>query len=202
MKNKYRKIIGITLIVLGCSTVAIRVGGKFLFERGSKKEVYEFLEDDIAKGNVVEVSKENISAKEIYKDINKSDKIGIIEIPNLGIEHIIVEGTEQEQIKKNVGHFENTSMAGEYGNFSLAGHRNNLYNEVFKGLADVEIGTEIIIKALNGEFRYEIYKKEVIEPENFDVLYQDLSKKEMTIITCTKDGKKRVCVKARLIENI
>lgn len=199
MKNKYRKIIGITLIVVGCSTVVIRVGGKFLFERESKKEVYEFLENDIANNNVLEVSNENISAKEVYKDTYKGDKIGVIEIPSLGIEHIIVEGTEQEQIKKNVGHFKNTSMPGDYGNFSLAGHRNNLYNEVFKGLADVEIGAEITIKALNGEFRYKIYKKEVIEPENFDVLHQDLSRKEMTMITCTKDSKKRVCVKARLI---
>lgn len=199
MKNKYRKIIGIALIVVGCSTVGIRVGGKILFERESKKEVYEFLENDIAKNNVLEVSNENIGAKEVYEDTYKGDKIGVIEIPSLGIEHIIVEGTEQEQIKKNVGHFENTSMPGEYGNFSLAGHRNNLYNEVFKGLADVEIGTEIIIKALNGEFRYKIYKKEVIEPENFDVLNQDLSRKEMTMITCTKDSKKRVCVKAKLI---
>lgn len=199
MKNKHRKIIGITLIVIGCSTVGIRVGGKILFKNESKKEVYEFLENDIVKNNVSKVNDENISVKEVYKNTDADDKIGVIEIPDLGIQHIIVEGTSEKQIKKNVGHFENTAMPGEYGNFCLAGHRNNLYNEVFKGLADVEIGTEIIIKALNGEFRYKIYKKEVIEPENFDVLNQDLSRKEMTMITCTKDSKKRVCVKARLI---
>ena len=195
MKNKYRKIIGITLIVIGCSAVGVRVGGKFLFDKSSKNEVNKFLEN-----NIVEVSKEKISAKEAYKDIKPGDKIGVIEIPSLGIEHVIVQGTEKEHIRKNVGHFEETSMPGEYGNFSVAGHRNNLYNEVFKGLADVEIGAEINVKALHGEFVYKIYKKEVIEPEAVEVLYQELSKKEMTMITCTKDGKQRVCVKAKLIE--
>ncbi len=199
MKNKHKKIIGITLIVVGFSIVGTRVGGKILFEHESKKEVHEFLEKDIVNNNISKVNDENISAKEVYKNTDADDKIGVIEIPDLGIQHIIVEGTSEKQIKKNVGHFENTAMPGEYGNFSLAGHRNNLYNEVFKGLADVEIGTEIIIKALNGEFRYKIYKKEVVEPENLDVLNQDLSRKEMTMITCTKDSKKRVCVKARLI---
>lgn len=199
MKNKHKKIIGITLIVVGCSIVGTRVGGKILFEHESKKEVHEFLEKDIVNNNISKVNYENISAKEVYKNTDADDKIGVIEIPDLGIQHIIVEGTSEKQIKKNVGHFENTAMPGEYGNFSLAGHRNNLYNEVFKGLADVKIGTEIIIKELNGEFRYKIYKKEVVEPENLDVLNQDLSRKEMTMITCTKDSKKRVCVKARLI---
>ncbi|MGL4913248.1 MAG: class D sortase [Romboutsia sp.] len=215
MNNKYRKIIGITLIVLGVSTIGIRVGGKILFEKESKKEVYEFLETDIddtvasksetSENNVEntyidKIKKENNNSKEVYENINTEDKIGVIEIPDLGVQHLIVEGTGKEEIKKNVGHFEDTAMPGEYGNFAVAGHRNNLYNEVFKGLADVEIGTEIIIKALHGEFRYQIYSKEVIEPENLTVLDQDLSKKEMTMITCTKDGKKRVCVKAKLIE--
>ena len=215
MKSKYRKIIGLTLIVLGVGTVGIRVGGKILFERESKKEVYAFLETNIADSSVSksetlksdikntdkdEIKKENDNSKEVYENINSEDKIGVIEIPNLGVQHLIVEGTGKEEIKKNVGHFEDTAMPGEYGNFAVAGHRNNLYNEVFKGLADVEIGTQIIIKALHGEFRYQIYSKEVIEPENISVLDQDFSKKEMTMITCTKDGKKRVCVKAKLIE--
>lgn len=195
MKSKHRKIIGITLIVLGCCIVGVRVGGKYLFEQSSKQEVNEFLEKDIPTID----TKKNQSVKEIYKDIKPGNKIGVIEIKDLGVQHIIVEDTQEAQIKKNVGHFIETSMPGQFGNFSLAGHRNNLYNEVFKGLADVEIGTEIVIKALNGEFKYQIYKKEVIEPDNFDVLSQDYGKKEMTIITCTKDGKKRVCVKAKMI---
>ena len=48
---------------------------------------------------------------------------GVILIPKIGLDEIVVEGVGVEELKGGVGHYPDTKMPGEAGNAALAGHR-------------------------------------------------------------------------------
>ena len=91
-------------------------------------------------------------------------------------------------------------MPGEDGNFALAGHSSTYYyNQVFNELHKVKIGDEIIIKTINDEFTYTITETIVVESDEIEVLDQDMTKKEITLVTCTNGGKQRFIVKGEVL---
>ncbi|MBC5995553.1 class D sortase [Romboutsia ilealis] len=141
---------------------------------------------------------QKIENREEIKDINLGDEIGLIDIPSLNISTAIVSGTGKDQIKYYVGHFENTPMPGDNGNFCIAGHSSTIYNNIFNDLHKIKIDDEIIITTSNGEFIYVVNDIFETEPTNMGVLSQDNDLKELTIVTCSNQGKDRLIVKARL----
>lgn len=86
----------------------------------------------------------------------------------------------------------------EVGNFCIVGH-NYRSNKFFSKVPDLPIGAEIEITDLEGEtLVYKIYDKYVVDPDDTDCTSQKTNGlKEITVITCTDDGKHRVIVKAR-----
>lgn len=141
---------------------------------------------------------QKIENREEIKDTNLGDEIGLIDIPSLNISTAIVSGTGKDQIKYYVGHFENTPMPGDNGNFCIAGHSSTIYNNIFNDLHKIKIDDEIIITTSNGEFIYVVNDIFETEPTNMGVLSQDNDLKELTIVTCSNQGKDRLIVKARL----
>lgn len=139
-------------------------------------------------------------SKNSDNDINLGDEIAIIEIDSLNISSVVVRGTNKEQINHYIGHFENTSMPGENGNFCIAGHSSTIYNQVFNNLKKISKGEKIVITTIDGKFTYKVNEVFETDPSNVGVLNQDNSIKEMTIVTCTKNGKERLIVKATLDE--
>ena len=113
---------------------------------------------------------------------------------------VFVEGTDNKYLKYYACHFEGTAMPGEEGNFSVAGHSSYLYNQVFNELHKVKINDEIEIETTKGIFKYKITEKFDTEAENTSVLTQDMSKKEITLVTCTNGGKKRLIIKGEIME--
>ena len=143
---------------------------------------------------------EKIENNEIVTEVNPGDEIGIIEIESVNLKNVIVESTDNEYLKHHVCHFENSAMPGEYGNFALAGHSSTYYyNQVFNEVHKVKVGDEIKITTVNDEFTYTITETRVVESDEIDVLDQDMSKKEITLVTCTSGGKQRFIVKGEII---
>lgn len=134
------------------------------------------------------------------KEIKIGDEIALIDIDSVDISSVIVNGIGKEQIRHYIGHFENTPMPGETGNFSIAGHSSTIYNNVFNNLKNIKVGDDIVITTIDAKFIYKVSEVFESEPSNMSVLDQDNEIKEMTIVTCTKDGKERLIVKAVLDE--
>lgn len=140
-----------------------------------------------------------IENNEIITEINSGDEIGIIEIESVNLKNVIVESTDNEYLKHHVCHFEESAMPGEYGNFALAGHSSTYYyNQVFNEVHKVEVGDKIKITTVDNEFVYTITETNVVESDEIDVLDQDMSKKEITLVTCTNAGKQRFIVKGEI----
>lgn len=185
LKSNILILAGIIILISAFSFKLIH----FIEENKSKSELESKVQD---------IKSNNISSKDVYKDIKSGDKLGKISIPSLSIEGVIVEGTENEEIAHNVGHFKDTALPGENGNFSVAGHNSTVYTNVFNNIDKIENGDEILVDALNGSFVYEVVDKFVVEPEETSVLNGYSDKKEITIVTCTSKGKERLIVKGLL----
>lgn len=125
--------------------------------------------------------------------------IGRITIPKISVDYPILSETTEELLKKSPCKFWGADP-NQVGNFCIVGHnyRNKLF---FSKVPTLEMGDIIEITDLsNKTLQYSVYDKFEIEPDNTECTSQLTNgRKEITVITCTNDGKKRVVVKAKEI---
>lgn len=157
--------------------------------------IYTKYKQEEAKNNFTQKLKED---KKEDTETTLGDGIALIDIPSVNISSVIVSGVGKEQIRHYIGHFEDTAMPGEIGNFCIAGHSSTVYNNVFNNLKNINLNDEIKIRTSDGEFTYLVSEIFETEPTNVGVLNQNNDLKEMTIVTCTNGGKDRLIVKGNL----
>lgn len=154
-------------------------------------------ESNNKKNNKSKDKKEILSNEDI---ILQNKDIGIIEIPSINCKSTIVDGISKNELKTAVGHFPDTSMPGKTGNCAIAGHSSQVFTgQVFNDLDKTNIGDVIYIYTKDtGYVAYIIYLKEIIEPTQTEVIDQTVEP-ILTIITCAEQGKKRLMVRANLV---
>lgn len=85
------------------------------------------------------------------------------------------------------------------GNFCVVGH-NYRNDKFFSKILTLSNGDIVEITADNKTVKYSVYKMYEVIPEDLSCTDQETNgKKELTLITCTNDSKKRVIVKAKEI---
>src|SRR5690625_412169 len=68
-----------------------------------------------------------------------------------------------------VGHYTETALPGQLGNFGLAGHRQS-YGRPFYGVDELNPGDELIVRTGNAWYVYHVTDYEIILPHEVDVL--------------------------------
>ncbi|OOM75102.1 sortase family protein [Clostridium puniceum] len=127
---------------------------------------------------------QNEAVKDEPKDSKLENTIGVLSIPKIDLKVAIGQGVDNEILKYSVGHFQETALPGEKGNFCLIGHRSYNYGQFFNRLDQISSGDEIIVNANNKEYKYKVTNIKVVEPEEVSVLNQT-DDSEITLITCT-----------------
>ena len=112
----------------------------------------------------------------------QGEAVAIIRIPKIDIEKTVVEGVGVADLKKAPGHYPQTPMPGQPGNAAIAGHRTT-YGAPFFELDQLEVGDEILVRTLQGEFRYEVDRKMVVRPTQVEVL-DPTEEARLTLTTC------------------
>jgi sortase A len=125
----------------------------------------------------VEVDRAN--AESLRMSGREGFPLGRLEIGAIGREVMILEGTEDETLRRAVGHIPGTSLPGQDGNVAIAGHRDTY----FRGLRNIQKDDEITLTALNGSYRYRVDLIRVVEPEDVEVL-DDSDESVWTLVTC------------------
>ena len=210
--NIIKKIIGLGLIFFGIIVIGAAFYMRYYAEHKQKNMMMAF-EKSLKKDTSLSVeapklqSATNTDVSVKTNDKAPSDKapdeisgtIGIIRIPKIDLKVAVGEGVDMETLKYAVGHFPETAMAGEKGNFCVAGHRSYTYSEYFNRLDEVNKGDEIYVKTEKGEFKYVVYQIEVVEPSEYSVL-DKTNDATMTLVTCTpiRVATHRLIIKARL----
>ncbi|WP_243122215.1 class D sortase [Clostridium thermarum] len=213
-----RRTFGILLILIGCIIIGMAFYISYMGERKQKELLAEYervlykigqdtMEDNGAASSgderdAVAVDNNLENNPEEVKSAGENNKaIAILEIPRIELTVAVVQGTEPKDLKYAVGHFENTAMPGENGNFCVAGHRSYTYSEYFNRLDELEKGDKIIAKTEKGTFEYEVYEKTVVEPTEVAVL-EPTKEATITLVTCTpiRVATHRLIIKGRLMQ--
>ena len=176
-------------------------------------------EDSLVKEKIDNISNYDTEKETIQQDIEKQDKTkkkvypktkvattykgykvaAKLEIPNINLETYILKDYNEKALKVSVTKFYGVN-ANEIGNFCVAGH-NYIRKNMFRNLKRLKLGDKIYVSDNKiGKVEYKIYQIYKVKPDDVSCLSQDTNnKREVTLITCTNDSKKRVIVKAKEI---
>jgi sortase A len=125
-------------------------------------------------------------------------------IPRLGKQWVVVEGVSLKDIKLAPGHYPESQLPGQVGNFAVAGHR---MPSVFWDLDRMRNGDVIVAETRTGWFVYQVGKVHIIKPSQVSVKAANpdnpgaaATRKLLTITTCNPkwDNYQRLVVQAEL----
>ncbi len=120
--------------------------------------------------------------------------LGALSIPAIGLSVRVYEGTNDTVLKKNVGHFENTSIWD--GNVALAGHNRGVNNH-FGKIHTLKMGDTIHWSTKLGIRKYQVFSVRKVSVSDLSVLNGSVDN-IITLITCVQDQPDyRWCVQAR-----
>ena len=105
--------------------------------------------------------------------------VGRLEIARLGVSVMVVEGVDDSDLKRAVGHIPGTALPGEPGNVGIAGHRDTF----FRPLRSIQRDDTITLSTLQGTYRYRVVSTKVVRPEDIQVLYPT-GRDSLTLVTC------------------
>lgn len=121
--------------------------------------------------------------------------LGYLTIERLEIEYAVVEGTDRNALAYHIGHMSGTADMGMPGNCVLAGHRGGRFGLFFLHLDRIVKGDTVKLTDTAGkEYIYEVEKIFVTDAFDNSIKIQG-EEKELTLLTCTEKGTKRLIVK-------
>lgn len=109
--------------------------------------------------------------------------VGIIKIPAITLEKVVVQGVGEADLREGPGHYPETPLPGQAGNVAIAGHRTT-YGAPFFRLNELVSGDPILITTRQGSFRYVVQKSLVVDPSDGAVV-EPTPGNHLTLTTCT-----------------
>ena len=105
--------------------------------------------------------------------------LGRLQIRQLGLEAVVVEGDSHAILRHAVGHIPTTPLPGQFGNVALAGHRDTF----FRSLRLIRPHDIITFSAQDQELEYEVESTRVVPPTDIGVLARS-TRNQLTLVTC------------------
>jgi sortase A len=110
--------------------------------------------------------------------------VGHLQIPAIGVDQFVVEGTAEGDLSQGPGHYIGTSIPGQSGNVAIAGHRTT-YGAPFNRLDQVKINDRILLTTDSGELlTYVVTQSPIaVSPRDVAVL-NPANDNRLTLTTC------------------
>ena len=112
-------------------------------------------------------------------ELGEGDLIGKLEIPEVGISVMVLQGIEEETLHAGAGHVPGTPLPGGDGNSAIAGHRDTF----FRKLEGIRAGDRIRFSTVHGTSEFVVNSTEIVEPADTQVM-ESRGQPELTLITC------------------
>lgn len=125
---------------------------------------------------------ENITTPEDANSFapSMSETVGILHIPKLDSDLPIVEGTDEDELEKGVGHYKGTAYPLQNDQIVLSGHRDT----VFRRMGELEHGDVLTMKLPYGDFSYEIVDTKVVKADDLTIISPTAPDEILTVTTC------------------
>jgi sortase A len=175
LRSSILKITSLTLFIVGLMLITYSIYhiiSQKQQEAQALSEAKEKLTD--------EHLEEEIDNSEVIYSFSKGDVVGILDIPALNKELPIIEGTEEEELEKGIGHYSSTKLPNQRDRIFLAGHRDT----VFKHIGELQEGDKLMMEMKNGTFTYEIFETFIVDETNISVLESTSPDEILTLSTC------------------
>jgi len=123
----------------------------------------------------------DVKTDEILYPIRPTDgeNIGKLTIPAINQEIPIFHGTDEDELKKGIGHFSGSVLPGENDNSVLSGHRDT----VFRKLGQLQIKDQLIVETIAGTFTYVIREIKIVDSDDKTIITPTNSS-VLTVTTC------------------
>lgn len=172
------KMLSLLLIVAGL--VLLGVGGYQWFhtaqaQKNSLAEAQTLLDE----GQKVQTNEGSTETAEGFAP-QTGDTAGILYIPRLDAELPIVEGTDEDDLAKGVGHYKGTAYPGQNDQIVLSGHRDT----VFRSMGELELGDHLTVKLPYGDFTYEIVDTKIVDADDRTIISPTAPEEVLTLTTC------------------
>jgi sortase A len=129
-----------------------------------------------------------------------------LSVPKLGLRWTVVQGVSPASLRLAPGHYPNTGMPGEVGNFAVAGHRSA---GIFFDLDEVVGGDAVEVETRGHLYVYRVFRTQIVNPHDVTVIapnperpHENAEKAVLTLTTCHPkwSNYQRLVVQAELVE--
>lgn len=118
---------------------------------------------EVARGSVRE------AARRFRTGVTEGSPIGRLVVPRLGLDMVVVNGTEPGTLKKGPGLHDRTFMPGEGKLVYIAGHRTT-YSAPFARIDQLEHGDRITLEMPYATIVYAVARRRIVDDEDLSVL--------------------------------
>lgn len=103
------------------------------------------------------------------RTLKTGDPVGRIEIGRIGLEMVVVQGTDEGSLEKGPGHYLASGLPGQGRLIYVAGHRTT-YLAPFADINDIRIGDYVRLEVPYGTFTYRVVRHYVVPATDLAVL--------------------------------
>ncbi len=146
------------------------------------------------------------------KKVPFGEAFAIVRIPRFGAQYArpVLEGSDRDTLIRGVGHYPNTAMPGQVGNFSVSGHRTT-YGRPFHNIDLLKKGDVIVVETKAGYIVYAVDRHVIVTPKQVEVIAPvpqqpgaQPTQAWMTMTTCHPkfSARERWVVFAKLVRSI
>jgi len=168
----------ITVGVVILLFVGYELWGTNFYTKAQQHKLEQAITEQWRHGGVPDVSEQHIG------DVPLGSGLAVLRVPRFGrgYHQVIVEGTGYEDLKRGPGHYPETALPGQVGNFAVAGHRTT-YGAPFNKIDQLRRGDAIVLETKSMWFTYTVQDtnaagvypavpfQEIVDPTTVTVAY-------------------------------
>ncbi|CAM3951096.1 class D sortase [Mesobacillus zeae] len=179
-KRRFLLFAALLLTLTGAALIYISLNDLQSTKKNERKALYEAKQMiEVEKKTPQQADKKTgISVKPSERQ--QGDVVGILEIPRLKAELPIIEGTDEDDLAKGVGHYKDTALPEGKDQILLSGHRDT----VFRRLGELKKGDILRIRMPYGDFDYSISDSEIVEADDRSIIKPTAPDEILTLSTC------------------
>jgi sortase A len=133
-------------------------------------------------------------------ELETGSGMGRIEIPGIGLDAVIVQGTDEGTLRKGPGHYPRTGLPGQGTTIGIAGHRTT-YLAPFRDIDEIEQGDELTVEVPYGTFTYTVEETRIVDASAVRIV-RDVDHERLVLTACHPlySAAQRVAVFGRLAD--
>ncbi|HYF25399.1 MAG TPA: class E sortase [Baekduia sp.] len=109
--------------------------------------------------------------------------VGRLQVPRLGLDDVVVQGTGAAQLREGPAHYEATALPGQGATVAIAGHRTT-HGAPLRDADRLRGGDLVIVRMPYGTYRYRVTATRVVAPGAVEVLRSRPGRERLVLTTC------------------